>query len=153
MYKRQIIFNVDGYEIISRLLDGEFLNYKAAIPSTTKTVINVNTRSLIDSIDRTSLIITDKIKSPVKCVFEDNLIKMSSITSLGTANDKLPAKIEGDSCTIGFNNKYMLDALRVCDTDEIRVMLNGAVSPILIVPPEGDEFIFLILPVRLKNED
>ena len=47
----------------------------------------------------------------------------------------------------------MLDALRVCDTDEIRVMLNGAVSPILIVPPEGDEFIFLILPVRLKNED
>lgn len=151
--KRHIIFNVDGYEIISRLLDGEFLNYKAAIPSTTKTVINVNTRSLIDSIDRTSLIITDKIKSPVKCVFEDNLIKMSSITSLGTANDKLPAHIEGDSCTIGFNNKYMLDALRVCDTDEIRVMLNGAVSPILIVPPEGDEFIFLILPVRLKSED
>ena len=151
--KRHIIFNVDGYEIISRLLDGEFLNYKAAIPSTTKTVINVNTRSLIDSIDRTSLIITDKIKSPVKCVFEDNLIKMSSITSLGTANDKLPAQIEGDSCTIGFNNKYMLDALRVCDTDEIRVMLNGSVSPILIVPPEGDEFIFLILPVRLKNED
>ncbi len=151
--KRHIIFDINGYSIISRLLDGEFLNYKAAIPSSTKTVINVNTRSLIDSIDRTSLIITDKIKSPVKCVFEDNLIKISSITSLGTANDRVPAQINGEKCTIGFNNKYMLDALKVCDTDEVRIMLNGAVAPILLVPNEGDEFIFLILPVRLKNED
>ncbi len=151
--KRHIIFGVNGYSVISRLLDGEFLNYKAAIPSTTKTVINVDTKSLIDSIDRTSLIITDKIKSPVKCIFSDNTIKISSITSLGTANDKLPAKIEGEDCTIGFNNKYMLDALKVCDSDEVRIMLNGAVAPILIVPVQGDEFIFLILPVRLKNEN
>ncbi|MBQ2972903.1 MAG: DNA polymerase III subunit beta [Clostridia bacterium] len=151
--KRHIIFEVNGYNIISRLLDGEFLNYKAAIPSATKTVINVNTRNLIDSIDRTSLIITDKIKSPVKCIFGDNLIKISSITSLGTANDRISAAISGENCTIGFNNKYMLDALKVCDTDEVRIMLNGPVAPILIVPNEGDSFIFLILPVRLKNED
>lgn len=151
--KRHIIFSVNGYSVISRLLDGEFLNYKAAIPSATKTVINVDTKSFIDSIDRTSLIITDKIKSPVKCVFGDNTVKISSITSLGTANDKIPATISGDECTIGFNNKYMLDALKVCDTDEVRIMLNGAISPILIVPPEGDSFVFLILPVRLKNEN
>lgn len=151
--KRHIIFEINGYNIISRLLDGEFLNYKAAIPSSTKTVINVNTRSMIDCIDRTSLIITDKIKSPVKCIFGDNLIKVSVITSLGTANDKLSAQIDGESCTIGFNNKYMLDALKVCDTDEVKILLNGEVAPILIVPNQGDEFIFLILPVRLRNEN
>lgn len=151
--KRHIIFEVGGYNIISRLLDGEFLNYKAAIPSSTKTVINVDTRKFIESIDRTSLIITEKIKSPIKCVFDGNMIEMSSITSLGTANDRVAAKIDGESCTIGFNNKYMLDALRACDTDEVRIMLNGAVAPILIVPNEGNDFIFLILPVRLKNED
>lgn len=151
--KRHIIFELHGYNIISRLLDGEFLNYKAAIPSNTKTVISVNTRNLIDSIERTSLIITDKLKSPVKCVFDNNIIGISSITSLGTASDRLPADITGDSCTIGFNNKYMLEALRVCDTDEVKIMLNGAVAPILIVPPVDDSFVFLILPVRLKNED
>ena len=151
--KRHIIFEVGGYNIISRLLDGEFLNYKAAIPSSSKTVIHVNTRSVIESIDRTSLIITEKIKSPVKCVFDENMIKMSSITSLGTANDRIAAQIDGETCTIGFNNKYMLDALRACDSDEVRIMLNGAVAPILSVPNEGDEFIFLIHPVRLKNED
>ncbi len=151
--KRHIIFEVKDYRIISRLLDGDFLNYKAAIPSSTKTVISVNTRSFIDSIERTSLIITDKLKSPVKCVFDNNLISISSITSLGTASDRIPAAVNGEGCTVGFNNKYMIEALRVCDTDEVKIMLNGAISPILIVPPVDDAFIFLILPVRLKNED
>lgn len=151
--KRHIVFEIGSYNIISRLLDGEFLNYKAAIPPSTKTVVSVDTKSFLESIDRTSLIITDKIKSPVKCVFADGMIKISSMTSLGSANDKLSADIDGESCTIGFNNKYMIEALRVCDTDEIKIKLNGAIAPILLVPAEGDSFIFLILPVRLKNED
>ena len=78
---------------------------------------------------------------------------MSSNASIGNSTDKIQAQIEGDDCTVGFNNKYMIDALRVCDSDEVRIMLNGPVSPILVVPVEGDSFIFLILPVRLKNED
>ncbi len=151
--KRHIIFEVGEYTIISRLLDGEFLNYKAAIPSSTKTVVYANTRDFIDSIERTSLIITDKLKSPVKCSFAADMISMSSVTSLGTASDRLNAKVQGDVCTVGFNNKYVLEALKVCDTDEVKVMLNGAVQPILICPPEGDSFVFLVLPVRLKNEN
>ena len=151
--KRHITFTVGSYYFISRLLDGEFLNYKAAIPATAKTVAKVKTAEFLDSIDRTSLIITDKIKSPVKCIFGNNSIEMSSNASIGASSDKIDAEIEGDDCSIGFNNKYMLDALRVCDTDEIKIMLSGPIAPILLVPVEGDEFIFLILPVRLKNEN
>lgn len=151
--KRHIVFELEGYSIISRLLDGEFLNYKSAIPSMTKTVVKVNTRSLMDSIDRTSLIITDRLKSPVKCIFKNNTIDISSVTSLGSANDRISAEIEGEDCTIGFNNRLMIEALRVCDTDEVKIMLNGSIQPILIVPPEGESFIFLVLPVRLKNEN
>lgn len=151
--KRHIIFELEGYCIISRLLDGEFLDYKSAIPSITKTIVTINTRNLIDSIERTSLIITDKLKSPVKCSFRGELVDITSVTSSGTASDRIIAKIEGEDCIIGFNNKYMTDALRVCDTDEVKVKLNGPLSPILIVPTEGESFIFLILPVRLKNED
>ena len=73
---RHIIFEIGNYQLVSRLLDGEFLNYKAAIPSAVKTTVNVDTRRLIESIDRTSLIITDKIKSPVKCVIGGDMIKM-----------------------------------------------------------------------------
>ena len=151
--KRHITFKIGAYDIISRLLDGEFLNYKSAIPSTTKTIVKVNTADFLESLDRTSLIITDRIKSPIKCVFANGEIKMSSNASIGASSDKISAEIEGDDCTVGFNNKYMIDVLRVCDTDEVRIMLNGPVAPILVVPTEGESFIFLILPVRLKNED
>ena len=107
---------------------------------------------MINSIDRASLIISEKYKSPIKCVFENNLIRLSSVTSLGTASDSVGAQIDGENVEIGFNNKYLTDALRVADTDEVRLELNGPVSPIIILPPEGDSFLFLVLPVRIKTE-
>lgn len=150
--KRHIVFEVGGYSVVSRLLEGEFLNYKSAIPSTCSTKVRVNTRDMINSIDRASLIISEKYKSPIKCIFDEDIIKLSSVTSLGTASDSVAAQIEGKSLEIGFNNKYLTDALRVADTDEVRFELNGPVSPIIILPPEGDSFLFLVLPVRIKSE-
>lgn len=150
--KRHIVFEVSGYSVVSRLLEGEFLNYKSAIPSTCSTTVRVNTKDMINSIDRASLIISEKYKSPIKCIFDENTIKLSSVTSLGTASDCVNAQIDGKSLEIGFNNKYLTDALRVADTDEVRFRLNGPLSPIVILPPEGDSFLFLVLPVRIKSE-
>lgn len=150
--KRHIVFEVGGYKVVSRLLDGEFLNYRSAIPNLVSTTVRVSTQALIDSIERTSLIITDKIKSPLRCNFEGSEIRISSMTSLGSANDRVPAEITGAPVEIGFNNRFLIEALRVCDTDEVYLQLNGSVAPILIVPPQGDSFLFLILPVRLKAE-
>lgn len=149
--KRHIIFEVEGYSIISRLLEGEFLNYKSTIPVSNSTTVEVDTKSLIDSIERTSLIITDRTKSLISCVFDTDFIRISSVTALGTANDKVAADVEGSRVEIGFNNRYLLDALKACNTDRVKIKLNGSVSPILILPTEGEEFIFLVLPVRLKK--
>jgi len=151
--KRHIVFEVGSYSVISRLLDGEFLNYKTAIPVTNTTRVRINARDFIESIERTSLIITDKLKSPIRCEIDSNTINISSSTSLGTAKDKINCSVEGSPVIIGFNNKFLTDALRACDTDEIHMNLNGSVSPILILPPEGDKFLYLVLPVRLKNEN
>ena len=150
--KRHILFEIEKYTVVSRLLDGEFLNYRSAIPNLVSTTVRVNTKDLVDSIDRASLIITDNIKSPLRCVFDNNQIRISSTTSLGTASDKVAADVQGNAVEIGFNNRFLMEALRVCDTDEVLLQLNGAVAPLLIVPPEGDRFLFLILPVRLKAE-
>lgn len=149
--KRHIIFEVNGYSVISRLLEGEFLNYKSTIPTTAQTTVEVDTRSLIESIERTSLIITDRTKSLINCVFDTDFIRISSITSLGTASDKVSADVDGSRVEIGFNNRYFIEALRACNTDRVKIILNGAVSPILILPTEGDSFTFLVLPVRLKK--
>ena len=83
-------------------------------------------------------------------------IRISSTTALGTANDRILADIQGERVEIGFNNKYLLDALKVCDTDEIILRLNGAVSPIIIVPEDDGSliyernFLFMVLPVRMN---
>lgn len=154
--QRHILFECDNYVIVSRLLEGEFLSYKSAIPTTAKTQVKVNTRSIISSIERTSLIITERIKSYVRCIFDTDSIRISSTTALGSANDRIAADIEGERVEIGFNNRYLLDALKVCDTDEITLRLNGPTSPIIIVP-DGDSsliyekpFLFMVLPVRMN---
>lgn len=150
--RRHIQFKIGSYCVISRLLEGEFLDYRAAIPTTSSTEIIVSTRSMIDSVERVSLLITDRLKSPLRCVFEDNQIKISCSTAIGRANDQLDASISGNSVEMGFNNRYLLDALRNSEGDEVKIQLNGPLSPMKILPREGDSFLFLVLPVRLKND-
>lgn len=150
--KRHILFKIENYTVISSLLEGEFLNYKAAIPPESKTDVVVRTREAIESVERVSLLITDRLKSPIRCIFSNNEIKLSCTTSMGRASDQLDVEIKGDEVEIGFNNRYLLDALRNTECDEVIIQLGGPLSPMKIVPKEGDSFLFLVLPVRLKNE-
>lgn len=150
--KRIVVFEIGAYSLVSRLLEGEFLKYKSTIPTACSTTATLNLRLFTESIERASLIITSKNKSPVRCIFDEDSVRISSTTALGAVNDRIPAKAEGKRIEIGFNNTYLLDALKVCDTDEIKVELNNPISPIIIKPLEGDSFLFLILPVRLKTE-
>ena len=146
--KRHISFEVGEYRIISRLLEGNFIDYKAAIPLSASTNVIAPTKRVIECVERTALIITDR-SSPVRCVIENAMLKFSSVTSIGTASDKMPADITGGDIEIGFNSKFILDALKACETDEIKIELNSANQPILILPTQGDKFLFLVLPVRI----
>ena len=145
---RHIVFRFKGYEIVSRLLEGKFIDYKSAIPMTHSTRIIVPTRRLIECIERTSLSITDK-SSPVRCIIENGVMKFSSVTAIGTATDKMAADIEGNNLEIGFNNRFVLDALKVCDAEEIKIEMGSSNQPIIITPLDGESFFFLILPVRI----
>lgn len=129
------------------------MNYSAAIPSSHKTEIKVNTRKFISSLDRMSLLLSERIKTPVRCNIENGVVKLSCSTVLGQAYDEFDIEMSGDSVEIGFNVRYMLDALRNTDTDEVKICLSGPTSPIVILPSDGDSFLFLVLPVRLKNEN
>ena len=149
---RHILFSIDRYTLISRLLEGEFLDYRSAIPKEHATEGIVNTRQFVESVERVSLLITDRLKSPVRCIFEETEIKVSCSTSIGRANDQLEARMQGAAVEMGFNNRYLLDALRNTESDEVKIQLNGSISPMLILPREGRDFLFLVLPVRLKSE-
>lgn len=150
--RKHIIFNINNCLLVSRLLEGEFLDYKSAIPKTSTTTVKIETRKLIDSIERTSLLISDKIKSPIRMKFADNMIKISCSTAIGKAYDEIQCEITGEDVEMGFNSKFMLDALRCAGTDDIKMEINGALSPMRILPMQGESFLFLVLPVRIKAE-
>ena len=149
---RNIAFKTDDYFIISRLLEGEFLDYKESIPNKFTTKAEIKTRELIDAIERVSLLITDNLRSSVKCLFGTNQIKISCTTTVGNADDEISAEITGENVEIGVNNRYIIDALKNAETDEVIMELNGSLSPIKIVPKNNDVFLFLVLPVRLRSE-
>lgn len=149
---RHIMFKTGGITLISRRLEGEFLNYKNSIPMNNPITVTADRRQLISSIDRCSLIITEQQKSPLRCTLEGNLIKLKTATAIGTAYDECNVVSSGENLEIGFNNKYMLDALKAAPADVLRLKLNTPVSPCVMIPEEGKEenFIYMVLPVRLR---
>lgn len=151
--RKHISFRIGGYRVVSRLLEGEFMDYRAAIPATSKTTVKVNTRSLIDSIERTSLLISDRLRSPIKLGLFDGRVHLSCSTNMGKAYDEVDCELSGEDVNMGFNNKYLLDALKATDCDMVKLEINGALSPMRVIPLEGDSFLFLVLPVRVKNDE
>ena len=147
---RHVMFKVGDTMLVSRRLEGEFLAYRQAIPRNNTIHVEGDTRALLSSIDRVSLIISDKLKSPLRCVFDSNLLKISTKTAIGDAYDECPLSGDG-GLEIGFNNKYLMDALKAAPADKVRLELTTGVSPCVILPTEGEEnFLYMVLPVRLK---
>lgn len=149
--QRHAVFKVENYSIISRLIEGNFLDYKTTVPAESKTEMIINTRSFIASVERMSLLTSDKIQSPIRCVVEDTQIKLFCSTAIGKANDAISAKITGENVEIGLNCRYLLDALKNTETDEVKIQLNGSLTPMKVVPTQGDSFLFLVVPMRFKQ--
>lgn len=151
--KRHIVFDVENYSVISRLLDGDFLDYNAAIPKTATTTVLINTDDAINCIERTLPVIENDKKNPIRCLFDNDEMRVSTVSSLGRVVDYTHANVSGDRVEIGFNSKFILDALHAADTDQVKIELNSAVSPAKVMPINDDSFLFLVLPMRLKNEN
>ena len=151
--RRYVVFTTNGYTIMSRLIEGDFLNYESVIPKDKKTRITVDCKTFIDTIERASLIITERLKNPLRISFTENKITVRCQTPLGKVVDEFaPVEMTGDPVEIGFNNRYLLDALRYSKCEKMVLEINGPLSPVKILPENGKDFIYLVLPVRFKNE-
>ena len=150
--RRYVVFITAGYTIMSRLIEGEFLNYKTVIPEGYRTQVVLDTKGFIETIERASLIITERLKNPLRITFTEGKVIVRCQTSLGRVVDEFAAGCEGEEVEIGFNNRYLLDALRNARTEQVRIQLSGPLSPVKILPAEGEDFLYLVLPVRFRND-
>ncbi len=148
---RHALIEIGQSVFISRLVDGEFLPYRKAIPTQCSLVAMVNTEEMLRSVSRAAVVINDRVRSPLLCHFEKGRISVSCSTPQGRANDSIEAQTDGQAMEIGFNHQFLQDALRNTETDRVKMELSTPLSPMTIKPLKGDQFLFVVLPVRLNG--
>ena len=148
---KHISFVVGETTVVTRRLEGEFLNYRKSIPENFRHVVEVERSELMSVIDRVALIVSEKNSSPVRMVFGDGVIDCRCMTPVGKAEDACSCEGSGEDLEIGFNDRYLMDALKAAGTDKLHICLNTAASPSVIEAADGSKaFTYMILPVRLR---
>ncbi len=150
--ENSVMFAFDSFVIISRLLEGEFMDYSKFIPSTSAIKVKANVKSFTDMVERASIIINyDDPKIPIILNISDSYLNVGCISKRGNFDESMEIDQHGDDLKIGIASKLLTDTLKSIETEEVMLEFNTPQSPCLIKPVEGDGFIYLVLPIRLKN--
>jgi len=154
---KNICFNYDGVKFVSRLLEGEYIPYEKIIPTDFKTIVKVRSAEFERAVERASLIVTNEVnkgplESPLIIEITEGGLEMSCENQLGKSEERIFPSIDGETLKIGFNHKYLLDAVKVCPEDEYFIGFGSAQSPCLIYPSDGNNaFKYIVVPVRLRG--
>ncbi len=150
--QKHILYQVGDATLICRLLEGEFLDWRKVVPTNCPVKLTANVGDLASSIERVGLIVSEKYKSPVRCVFSNQVLQLRTNTTIGAAEDQCSIAGDGKELEIGFNVRYLADALRAIPSEEVVLELTNGLSPIVLTPAEEKfDYSYMVLPVRIKN--
>lgn len=153
--RNQALFEMGQSIIVSRIIEGDFLNYNSIIPETNDTKVRVQTKKLLDSFERVALFAKENKekdkKSPVKMNIGIDGIVLSCVSETGDAKEVITAVVEGKDIEIGFNPRYVIEALKAIEDSEIMIEFTTSISPVLIKPVASNEYIYVLLPIKLKQ--
>ena len=148
---KHILFMIGDATLVCRILEGEFLDWRRVLPQNNPIKVAANVREVTDSIERVSLVISEKLKSPVRCTFGDQTADFRTVSTIGAAHDVCQIAGDGKDLEIGFNCRYLLDALRAVPDGECMLELSNGLSPIVLTPCDDTRrYSYMVLPVRLK---
>ncbi len=148
-----ILFDLGNTSIISRLIEGQFLNYNDIIRDEYKSKIKVKTRYIQQSIERASLLAREGVNNMVVLDISDEKLVITSNSEIGNIHEEIPIELEGNDLKIAFNSKYILDGLKVIDSEEIEIKFVSNVSPCIMKPIGDETYTYLVVPVRLASND
>ena len=154
--KNQALFEMENCKVVTRILDGEFLNYKNVIPSNWDTRVMVNKNNIQNSFERISLISASSVekekKYPVKVNVDIGKVVISCTNQTGDAKEELFVSTEGKNLEAGFNPKYFLDCLKAIDDEDVYIEFGTSISPCLVKSTQNNDYVYMILPIRLKED-
>ncbi|MBE6589488.1 MAG: DNA polymerase III subunit beta [Ruminococcaceae bacterium] len=158
MSRKNIVFNIGSMIFFSRLIEGQYIDYDRILLSNHHIFVNVNRETLISALERAALVTEEKVarsvRSHVKLEFEDGILKISAISTLGSTYDELDVEQNGGNIVIAFNNRFLIDSLRASDAETVRISMTSSHTSINIEPLEEEENkkeLFMLLPVRMKE--
>ena len=150
--EKHILFQMGSATLICRLLDGDFLDWRRVVPTDCPIKLVANVAELTSAIERVGLIVSEKYKSPVRCLFSEQVLQLKTNTTIGNAEDRCSFAGDGKDLEIGFNVRYLADALRAVPSEEVVLELTNSLSPIVMTPvDEKQDFAYMVLPVRINN--
>ncbi|MBQ2696048.1 MAG: DNA polymerase III subunit beta [Clostridia bacterium] len=135
--------------VTTRLVDGEYLNYEGVAKHENTLYVVADTKSILDSVDRASLIASEAVKAHVLLHIEDGQVNINCETVLGQVKDRFEVSMQGEPIEIAFNPRYLLEAFKNVECKEIKLTFSTALNPVVIQPVEGNSFHYIVLPVRL----
>ena len=148
--ENHIVFEFDQTMVVSRLIDGEYFNISQMLSSDYETKILINKQELMASINRASLLVRESDKMPVILNIAGKTLEMTINTTMGAMDEKLEVEMEGKEIRIGFNPKFLMDALKVIDDETVSIYFVSPIAPCYIRDDEGN-YIYLILPVNIAR--
>lgn len=147
---KKALFVVGNTKVVVSLLDGEFVKYRDILPKDQSITVVLNRQDMLEAIERASLLAKVGKNNLVRLTINDEFMEITSKSEEGNDTEEVMVSKDGNDILIGFNSKYLIDALKVIDDSEIKMILNTPVSPCLIKPVSGDSYCYLILPVRIN---
>ena len=150
--QKHILFQIGNATLVCRLLEGDFLDWRRVVPVNCPIKLTAHVSDLTSSIERVGLIVSEKYKSPVRCVFGSQVLNLRTNTTIGAAEDQCSIAGDGKELEIGFNVRYLADALRAIPSEEVVLELTNGLSPIVLTPADDKyDYSYMVLPVRIKN--
>lgn len=144
-----IMADINGNIVVSRLIQGEFIKYRQSFTNEFRTSAKINRAEMVESLERASLISRDSRKIPVKLEISGNNIVITANAETSDAYEEVAAEVDGDKLIIAFNPRYLIDALKAIDDDEVYMHFNTPLSPCVFKPVEGEDYKYLVLPLRM----
>lgn len=147
---KHIVFEFENTTVVSRLIEGEYFKIDQMLSSDYETKVTINKRELLESIDRATLLVKEGDKKPIIIHIMDETMELKMNSTVGSMNEEIAITKQGKDLLIGFNPKFMIDALRVIDDEEIDIYLVNPKAPCFIKDSE-EKYIYLILPVNFTT--
>ena len=149
---KHILYQLGNTTLVCHLLEGEFLDWRKVVPLNSPIKLIANVGDLQSSVERVGLIVSEKYKSPVRCVFSNQELLMRTSNTIGAAEDRCSFAGDGKELEIGFNVRYLADALKAIPSEEVTLELTNGLSPIVMTPADDkQDFAYMVLPVRIKG--